>query len=114
MRCTFCFAIKSNVQSNVACFQTICEPELQAMHKIRIITDLYWCFFGCIVVISNEYFRSLVTICAVSGSSLNPFVYVFRNESVRKEATRVVCWYVVFLFSTNILQLMLIFLINYK
>ncbi|KAG8253520.1 hypothetical protein J6590_032316 [Homalodisca vitripennis] len=37
--------------------------------------------------------RSLVTICAVSGSSLNPIVYVFRNESVRKEATRVVCWW---------------------
>lgn len=38
--------------------------------------------------------RPLVTICALSGSSLNPFVYVFRNESVRKEATKVVCWYV--------------------
>ncbi|XP_054258534.1 beta-3 adrenergic receptor-like [Macrosteles quadrilineatus] len=37
--------------------------------------------------------RSLVTICAISGSSLNPFVYVFRNESVRKEATKVVCWW---------------------
>lgn len=46
-------------------------------------------------------FRSLVTICAVSGSSLNPFVYVFRNESVRKEATRVVCWYVEFLIFMN-------------
>lgn len=46
-------------------------------------------------------FRSLVTICAVSGSSLNPFVYVFRNESVRKEATRVVCWYVEFLVFIN-------------
>lgn len=38
--------------------------------------------------------RSLVTVCALSGSSLSPFVYVFRNESVRKEASRVVCWYV--------------------
>ncbi|XP_075217914.1 beta-3 adrenergic receptor-like [Lycorma delicatula] len=37
--------------------------------------------------------NSLVGLCALSASSLNPFVYVFRNESVRKEASRVVCWW---------------------
>lgn len=58
-------------------------------------------------------FRSLVTICAVSGSSLNPFVYVFRNESVRKEATRVVCWYVEFLIFMSSFGLSSVSLKNY-
>ncbi|KAL1132451.1 hypothetical protein AAG570_010406 [Ranatra chinensis] len=37
--------------------------------------------------------RHLVVLCVLSSSSLNPFIYVFRNDLVRKETRRLMCWW---------------------
>nr|XP_018912590.1 PREDICTED: beta-3 adrenergic receptor-like [Bemisia tabaci]XP_018912591.1 PREDICTED: beta-3 adrenergic receptor-like [Bemisia tabaci]XP_018912592.1 PREDICTED: beta-3 adrenergic receptor-like [Bemisia tabaci] len=37
--------------------------------------------------------EELVTLCILSSSPLNPFVYVFRNEVVRKETCHLLCWW---------------------
>ncbi|XP_039293031.1 beta-3 adrenergic receptor isoform X2 [Nilaparvata lugens] len=66
---------------------------------VMVIASFLFCWTPFFVSSTSQAWGSvtlppaLVGICALSASSLNPFVYVFRNESVRKEAGRVVCWW---------------------
>ena len=89
---------KSSNNSNLSSFF---REEGRAVKTGVIVTVSYlvsWMPFYCYKIVESTmchhpYVEDFVALLALSTSCTMPFIYVYRNDTARKEAIKIICWW---------------------